>query len=365
MSLKTINSSEKSFRDLAIARWLELCLLGVLLMVCIGGLTRLTESGLSITEWRPISGVFPPHDAQSWNEAFLLYQASPEYQQRTLGMSLQEFKRIYWMEFLHRLFGRSVGFLFIVPLMWFTAARKINLRTSIGLLGIFALGGAQGLVGWFMVRSGLQLSPMVSPYWLTAHLLTAMIIFALINLQALRFRYGLLLHSPRKSEQLRPFRRLVSIGIVLLFLQVGFGGMMAGWDAGLLFNSFPLMEGKLIPDGIFILDPWYKNFGENTTMIHFIHRAFAVILVGFWFCVLWSIWKKSEKKNLRFLALYMAIALVFQFALGGLVVISYVQISLASLHQLLAFLLLWLGLRLWFALRVDMVRPLFMSKTAE
>lgn len=334
-----------------VAIWLFCCCAFVALMVFVGGATRLTESGLSITEWKPVTGAIPPMSEAAWQDAFEKYKQIPEYRKINFGMSLSEFKGIYWWEFFHRLMGRLTGFVFFLPWLYFAVKghtdRKLNLR----LLGIFALGGMQGLMGWYMVKSGLSERTDVSQYRLAAHLLLAFLLYALLFWQAL-----LLWHSgkkPKKKQKKLP-EALYRFGItliVLLFVQVGMGALVAGLNAGLTYNTFPKMDGRWIPEGLMTLSPWYKNLFENITMVQFQHRWMAKLIgalyIGYWF------WLKRQplSKELRIAADGMMTALLLQILLGVETLLNVVPIALASAHQMGALLLLTFSLGVVFLLK--------------
>ena len=259
---------------IAVGIWLLLCCALVFATVVVGGLTRLTDSGLSIVEWELLSGVLPPLSAAQWEDAFAAYQQYPEFQQINPDMTLEEFKSIYWLEYAHRLLGRIVGFVFLLLLLFFAVTKKLSSRLVRRLIGIFILGALQGVLGWYMVQSGLIDRPDVSHYRLAAHLGLAVLI------------YGLLLHAalgvliPERIVVVGRRRGNASGGTYLaaafLFVTMLSGALVAGLDAGLIHNSFPLMDGRWIPAGLMEDDPWFINFGENLTTVQFTHRCLAL-----------------------------------------------------------------------------------------
>lgn len=332
-----------------IALWLFLCCVLIAAMVLVGGLTRLTESGLSMVEWKPVTGVLPPLSEVAWQDEFAKYQQSPEYQKKNHGMNLSEFKQIFLWEYSHRLLGRTIGFVFFVPFLYFLLTKKIGRRYGWQFFGIFLLGALQGGIGWYMVKSGLVDRPDVSQYRLTLHLGMAFMLYALIFWTALS-----LVKSGREAvpTQLSPpgwFKAMGTVIILMIGLQVLSGGFVAGMDAGLVYNSFPAMNGKFVPSGLLILDPWYTNFFENVTSIQFNHRVWAMVttafIIVFWLCVQY---KPSVRAGLRLeqknLIHAMLIMLVIQFVLGVLTLLHAVPISLASLHQMGALALFTLAL---------------------
>ena len=245
-----------------LAVWLFGCCMFIALMVFVGGVTRLTESGLSITEWKPVTGAIPPLSEGAWQESFEKYKQIPEYKEINLGMSLVDYNAIYWWEFFHRLLGRLTGFVVLLPWIYFAAKGYTNHQLNLRIFGIFCLGGLQGVIGWYMVQSGLSERTDVSQYRLAIHLTMAFLLFALVFWQAL-----LLYHKPQTANRKPPhFGWFV---IAAIFLQVFTGALVAGMNAGFTYNTFPLMDGRLIPNGMMLAQPWYLNFFENITMVQF------------------------------------------------------------------------------------------------
>src|SRR6185436_2802971 len=256
--------------------WLLLCCVLVFGMVVVGGITRLTHSGLSMVEWQPLVGTIPPLDQQQWQEVFTQYQATPEYQKINRGMSLDEFKGIFWWEYFHRLLGRAIGVAFFVPLAWFLVRGKISGLLALKLGGIFLLGALQGAIGWYMVKSGLVDDPRVSQFRLTAHLGMALLILAAMLWTALD------LLTVQSATQYAPRRRLSHFAaalVALIFLMALSGGFVAGIRAGFAYNTFPLMNGHLVPPEIFTLDPWWSNLFSNMATVQFNHRMIAWLLM--------------------------------------------------------------------------------------
>jgi len=316
----------------AVALWLLACCLLVLAIIVVGGVTRLTHSGLSITEWQPIVGTLPPLTDHDWQVAFDKYRATPEYQQVNQGMSLEAFKGIFWWEYFHRLLGRLVGVAFLVPFAWFAAKGMVPAGCRFQLAGIFALGGLQGGMGWYMVKSGLVDDARVSPFRLTAHLGLAFLILGSMLWVALS-----LLHSRREAAATRGARsaRRWSFGIVALaLLMVLTGGFVAGIRAGLAYNTFPLMNGAWIPAEILMREPAWTNFFWNMATVQFDHRVGAWLL----FLLVPVLWWKlrtgdgvpARAKNGGHALLA---ALAVQLALGIATLLLFVPLSLAALHQ--------------------------------
>jgi len=313
-----------------IVAWLTLVGLMVFCMIIVGGATRLTHSGLSIVEWEPLVGTIPPLDQDDWDEVFDEYKTSPEYQQVNFGMSLDEFKVIFWWEYFHRLLGRLIGLVFFIPLLYFAIRRKINGSLAKRLFGIFVLGGLQGGMGWYMVASGLVDDPRVSQYRLTAHLGIAFLIFGAIAWTALSVMY------PSKMNMSQPVRRMFRFAVainVIIFLMVLSGGFVAGIRAGLAYNTWPLMGNSFIPPDIFILTPGWRNFFENMATVQFDHRIIAYVLALlvpiFWFKV-----RRRDVSPRTVIATNTLLVLVFtQIVVGITTLLHHVPVTLGVAHQ--------------------------------
>ncbi len=253
-----------------VAVWLYICCALVFAMVVVGGVTRLTHSGLSITEWQPIVGTLPPLSEDDWADAFAKYRATPEYRQVNPGMGLDAFRHIFWWEYAHRLLGRAIGAAFLVPYLWLLVRRRIPPGYAGALFGIFALGGLQGALGWYMVQSGLVDDPRVSQLRLTAHLGLAFLIFGAMLWVALS------LTRPRNAGGGNgSLRRFAGLLTGLVYLMVLAGGLVAGTRAGFAYNTFPTMNGAWVPPEIMMLEPWYRNFTDNMATVQFDHRLLA------------------------------------------------------------------------------------------
>jgi len=321
----------------------------VLLMIVVGGVTRLTHSGLSITEWKPLVGTLPPLSAADWQELFDKYKLTPEFKLVNHAMTLDEFKGIFWWEYFHRLLGRLIGVVFLLPLLWFWATRRIGRALGWRLLGIFILGGLQGVMGWYMVKSGLVDNPRVSQFRLTAHLSLAFVIFAAMFWTALG-----LLHAPRRLPDTLPDRPLARMGwwvTGIICYMIVTGGFVAGIRAGLSYNTFPLMNGHFFPPESFLLDPLWRNFFWNMATVQFDHRLGAWILAflvpAFW---VRTLLRSVDARTRRNVGLLMAM-LVVQIALGAATVLMRMPIWVAALHQLGAVLLFAAALNANHALR--------------
>lgn len=327
----------QSLRPVAV--WLLVCCAMIFAIVVIGGVTRLTESGLSITEWRPVTGTIPPLSEQAWREEFAKYQRIPEFQLRNSGMTVEEFKTIFWWEYVHRLWGRLIGLVFFVPFAWFLVRGRIRGRLAWRLGGVFALGALQGALGWYMVASGLVDRVDVSPYRLTAHLGLALVIYAAtlwIALNLLRPEaYGTA--SPR-------LRRAAFALCALVFATIVSGGFVAGLDAGMTYNTFPLMDGRLVPAGYLDEEPWWLNLFENVAAVQFNHRLLAVATlvatIAFWIARRRAAARPAERLWIDGLAA----AALAQVILGISTLLLVVPIPLAAAHQAGAVVVLTLAL---------------------
>jgi len=312
----------------AVRVWLLTVAALVFLLVSVGGATRLTGSGLSITEWKPIMGIVPPLSEADWHDAFEKYRQIPQYEQVNKGMSLGAFKRIFWWEWTHRFLGRLVGFAFLVPFLALLAAGRIPRQLMPRLVGIFALGGLQGLVGWYMVSSGLADRISVSQYRLAVHLGLAILIL------------GALLWVALSLDEKHEERSVAASGsgwaaaiTALMFVQILLGALMAGMKAGMGYNTWPLMDGQLIPNGLGVMQPWYLNLFENAMTVQFNHRvvAYAVVLAVAWHA--WSTLRVSGDVRVRGTSIVLACATLLQVLLGIWTLLAQVPLSLGLAHQ--------------------------------
>ncbi len=333
---------------LQVAAWLLACCALVYAMVVVGGVTRLTHSGLSIVEWQPIIGAVPPLSEAQWMKTFGEYQLTPEYRKVNQGMSLAAFKSIFWWEYFHRLLGRTIGFVFLLPLLWFWRRGRIDRPLALKLAGIFVLGGLQGAMGWYMVKSGLVDDPRVSQYRLTAHLALALAIYAAMLWTALDLLYRGAEAAGARQPRLRRFSWIVTAMVAYMVVT---GGFVAGTHAGLAYNTFPLMNGHLVPPEIFMLDPWPLNFFNNLATVQFDHRLGAWLLA---LLVPW-LWLKARRETLtpraRLMLNLLAGMLALQITLGISTLLLVVPVPLAAAHQAGAVLLLTIALLTNHALR--------------
>jgi cytochrome c oxidase assembly protein subunit 15 len=323
----------------AVRAWLVFMAVLVFAMVIVGGATRLTDSGLSITEWQPILGAIPPLNEADWQEALEKYRQIPEYQLINKGMSLADFKFIYWWEWGHRFLGRFIGIAFFVPLMFFWLTGRLERSQLPRLLGLFVLGGLQGALGWYMVMSGLVERTDVSQYRLSAHLTLATVIFAALVWTAMG--YG---NTRRPAAWTVPLGSGAFAVVLLVIAQTALGGFVAGLDAGMAYNTWPLMDGKIIPDGLMVMDPAWRNLFENALTVQFQHRMAAYLITA---VVIWQGLRAMAEGNppaVRTSAMAMLLAVFAQVALGIWTVVAQVPISLGLLHQGGALVLLAISL---------------------
>jgi cytochrome c oxidase assembly protein subunit 15 len=306
----------------------------VLLMVVVGGITRLTESGLSITSWKPVSGIVPPLNEAQWQAEFDAYQQIPQYEVLNSWMSLEDFKYIFFWEYLHRLLGRLLGVLFLVPFIVFLFQKRFSSELAWPLFGLFLLGGFQGLLGWWMVSSGLTELTSVSQYRLAAHLTAASLLFIA------------LIYVPRSLEPsfvpglVRP-RHLwaAAILLTLVILQIGAGAFVAGLDAGMGYNTWPLMDGSLVPGGLGVMQPLWRNLFENNLTVQFIHRTMAYLILVYVGGLIWWQSRTSGFAGVHAWLPRLGALVLLQAALGVATLLAAVPISLAVGHQALAFML--------------------------
>lgn len=328
-------------RERVIAGWLLLCCAMIFAMVVLGGVTRLTGSGLSMVEWDPIFGVVPPLNQAEWQEVFDKYRTSPEYQKVNMHIEVDDFKSIYWFEFAHRLLGRTIGTVFLLPFLFFLWRGWLRRPLIPKLVAMFVLGGLQGALGWYMVASGLVDNPHVSQYRLTAHLVAAFIIYGYIFWVALDL---LSAQHERLAEAPYRLRFATLLFLLLVLVTISSGGFVAGLKAGHAYNTFPLMDGKLIPEVIFLLEPRWHNFFENIATVQFDHRLLAmlVLISGI---TLW-VYARGLPAAFRLRAHLLLGMIGIQVILGISTLLLHVPVALASAHQAGALVLLTLTLYL-------------------
>ena len=319
-----------------VAAWLFACAALAFLVVLIGGVTRLTRSGLSIVEWQPLVGALPPLTQADWEALFAKYRETPEFRQVNFSMTLEGFKRIFWWEYIHRLLARLIGVVFLLPYLYFLVRKNLDRPLAWKLGGIFLLGALQGTVGWYMVKSGLVDDPKVSPVRLTMHLGLALAIFSAELWLAMQL--------------LAPKQRFDGFALflpVIVFLMALSGAMVAGLRAGYAYNTFPLMNGHIVPPEVMLLEPWWRNFVYNMATVQLVHRAFfwalAVLVLVAW-------WRNRESAAGNALLLTFAV----QASLGIATLLTGVPVGLGSAHQGGAVLVL--AAALWYAHSTETAR---------
>lgn len=321
--------------------WLYFVLLLLVALVVVGGATRLTDSGLSITQWKPIHGVIPPLSEAEWEEELELYRQIPQYQQINKGMSLDEFKFIFWWEWAHRLLARGVGFVFALPLVFFWATGRIEKGLGPKLVGLLALGGLQGFVGWWMVASGLVERTDVSQYRLAIHLTLACVIFLAIMMVA----RGLAPHTEPPAD--KATQGFAGFLVLAILIQIFLGGLVAGTDAGLSYNTWPLMDGAIIPGDLFIQEPWWRNLFENPKTVQFVHRlgAYALFVLALWHMIAARRRLPGTTHARRALVLFHLV--LVQAAIGIITLVMVMPLHWALLHQGFALVVLGFAAAHW------------------
>ena len=327
--------------DQTVRAWLWLIAALVLAMITVGGATRLTDSGLSITEWQPILGTIPPLTEAHWQEALEKYRQIPQYQLINKGMSLEEFKFIYWWEWGHRFLGRIIGLAFALPLavFWFMGALRPGYPMK--LLGVLALGGLQGVIGWYMVKSGLVDRVDVSQYRLALHLTVAFVILALVVWLARNLAFPE--SGPRsKGTQASLLAPLI---VAAMFLQVMLGAFVAGLQGGLVYNTWPSMNGAFLPYDLWVIEPWYLNPFENPVMAQFNHRLVAYAIAAMTAIELWRVLRNGAPRPVAQSAILLMAGVLAQAALGIWTLLAAVPIGLGIAHQAVAAVVLIVAVR--------------------
>lgn len=319
------SSQSARIRPAAIGRWLFGVAFLVFCMVVVGGITRLTESGLSITQWKPITGAIPPLTHDQWMAAFRDYQQIPEYREINRGMSLADFQFIFFWEWVHRLLGRLIGLAFALPLIWFAWKRAIPAGYGPRLVALLALGGLQGAIGWWMVKSGLSVRTDVSHYRLAVHLLTALFIMGGLIWTALDL-FALARHTQARPARLRPFAVVV---LLLLLVQLMLGAFTAGLDAGYVSNTWPLMNDHLVPDGIDWTGSLWATLSSDPYLVHFLHRWWAWVAAAGMFMLA----VRAKRAGQRGASIAIHASVGTQIILGIATVLSGIALPLAVLHQ--------------------------------
>lgn len=337
----TADAPRQAAWDRAVRIWLYAVAGLILAMITVGGATRLTDSGLSITEWQPILGAIPPLNDAHWQEAFAKYREIPEYHLVNKGMSLEAFKAIYWWEWSHRFLGRFIGLAFALPLAVFWLAGALRPGFGKKFLGVLALGGLQGVIGWYMVKSGLVDRVDVSQYRLALHLTVAFLILALVVWLAL----DLAAPEEKSSAQGSGLAALPAAIVFTIFLQVVLGAFVASLKGGLVYNTWPTMNGTLVPDDLFALAPWYHNPFENPVTAQFNHRLIAYLVVVLAGIEVWRRFSAPSVPAVRGSAGLLGAAVLCQASLGIWTLLEAVPLGLGIAHQAFAAILLIVAVR--------------------
>jgi cytochrome c oxidase assembly protein subunit 15 len=329
--------SEQAHYDRQVAAWLLLCAAVILGMILLGGVTRLTGSGLSMVEWKPLMGVVPPLSEQAWQETFDKYKQYPEYQKVNRGMTLDGFKSIFMFEYLHRVLGRLIGVLFLVPMLYFAFRHRIRPGLIPRLLILFFLGGCQGLLGWYMVKSGMVDNPRVSQYRLTAHLGLAVAIYAYMLWLAFDLLFA---RAGPTAAGRRPYARWSLLLVGLVYLMILSGGLVAGTRAGFAYSTWPLMGDSFIPRGLYAGTPAWLDMFEDITTVQFNHRVFAYLLVVLISAFAVLVYRSGVTARGRLAVVLLVVAMLVQVVLGISTLLLHVPVALAAAHQGCAMVLL-------------------------
>lgn len=316
--------------DRQIAFWLLVCAAVIFGMIMLGGVTRLTHSGLSMVEWKPLMGIIPPLSEQAWMDTFEKYKQFPEYQKINKGMDLAGFKYIFMYEYLHRVLGRLIGVMYLFPMLFFAFKGRVRPGLMPRLWVLFFMGGFQGLLGWYMVKSGLVDNPRVSQYRLTAHLGVAVAIYGYMVWIASDLLFG---RADGKGDTRRPGASFSLVLIALVYLMILSGGLVAGTRAGLAYSTWPLMGHSFIPDGLYAWSPAWMAMFEDITTIQFNHRMFAYLLFFLISAFSWQVYRSAVGGMARPAVFALMAALLLQLALGISTLLLHVPVALAAAHQ--------------------------------
>jgi heme a synthase len=332
--------SQKNF----LFNWLISCAFLIYVMIILGGVTRLTHSGLSMVDWEPLIGIIPPLSAADWNELFLKYQQYPEYKLVNSSISLADFKSIFYFEYFHRVLGRIIGLAFLIPLIVFGFRGLLTMKLIKRLFFIFLLGAAQGGLGWYMVQSGLIDEPRVSQYRLTAHLGLAVALYGVIVWLATDLYINNLGSNKRVIHPKKSFRTLTAILLFLIYCMILSGGFVAGLRAGLIWNTFPLMGESFVPPGLYELSPIWRSAFEDMTTVQFNHRILAYLIVSLSAILLIVFLRLKSNSVLKQLMIFLFVMICCQIALGVTTLLHGVPVLVAALHQACAILVFTLAL---------------------
>ena len=324
-----INYVNEENKNIYFSNWLLLITLLVILMIIVGGLTRLTDSGLSITKWDLVVGIIPPLSLNDWEKSFDLYKKIPEFKLLNSNMTLDQFKFIYWWEYIHRLLGRVIGLLYIFPLIYFSYKKTVDKKFLFNLYIIFLLIIFQGFIGWYMVKSGLTERTDVSHYRLSLHLTIAFIILILLIWNFLKYNYK---KNNGKYKKLSPY--LLNIFLIFLIIQISFGAFVSGLDAGKIYQTWPLMGNSFFPDDSKIIDLFSLSALDSPSLVQFLHRNIAYLIFIFFLSIFFIVFKDNNLFYLRRILIIILLILFLQIFLGILTVLSGAELLIASMHQL-------------------------------
>ncbi len=323
-----------------IINWLNISIGFLLMMIFVGGVTRLTDSGLSMVSWKPVTGIFPPVNEEQWVDSFDTYKNFPEYKIKNYNISLSDYKYIFIWEYIHRMLGRLIGLLFFIPFSYFLIKGYLSRRLIPRLLFVFILGGFQGFLGWYMVKSGLVQNPHVSHYRLASHLLLAFIILGLVY----KIKLSLIMKTKNRILNYNYYKNFINIISTILYFQIIYGAFNAGLKTVNAINTFPFYEGSILPLNLLILKPLYLNFFENHLSVQFIHRYFALIIL-----ILVSVfsYKLSFIKNrVNIYTQYFLLIVFLQTMLGVLTLVANAPLFFALSHQTMAAFLIMLSFKI-------------------
>lgn len=320
--------------NISVIVWLLSGCLLIFTMVIVGGITRLTGSGLSMVDWKLLAGSIPPINNQQWVETFELYKQFPEFQKQNYMFTLEEFKSIFFWEYIHRLLGRLIGLVFIIPFIYFLIKKRLSKKLTLQCIVLLFMGTSQGAIGWWMVKSGLVNNPDVSHFRLATHLITAFLTFSYTFWVALSLIY------PNKSHQNKTLHKLSFLLMIVVVIQIIYGAFVAGLDAGKVYNTWPKMNNDWIAESVYAMTPFWNNFVNGIAGVQFIHRTFAFVVLGLIIYIFYQSRKiqliQLEKNAINLLL----ITVFFQMVLGIITLVMGVPIWLGVIHQLGAFILL-------------------------
>jgi len=320
--------------NISVIVWLLSGCLLIFTMVIVGGITRLTGSGLSMVDWKLLAGSIPPINNQQWVETFELYKQFPEFQKQNYMFTLEEFKSIFFWEYIHRLLGRLIGLVFIIPFIYFLIKKRLSKKLTLQCIVLLFMGASQGAIGWWMVKSGLVNNPDVSHFRLATHLTTAFLTFAYTFWVALKLIY------PNKIHFKKTLYKLSSILMIVVIIQIIYGAFVAGLDGGKIYNSWPKMHDRWIAESVYAMEPFWSNFINGIAGVQFVHRTFAFVVLGLIIYIYYEAKKHKLLKIENIAIKFLLVTVFFQMVLGVITLLMGVPIWLGVIHQIGAFILL-------------------------